>query len=563
MGYNIYYMYNIKTGVGYIGQNTGKSDKRIIDHYNASLKPKKNKKGKDAYDGGAQLITNSDSLADIRYKFFTDYGYGIPIEVYNRFLMEWSLDGGKNKTRLWADLTEKEKLDLAEIMHNMWAHLNGRPWNKYNRLLGGLGYTKDNPDAMRSLTYRFRQDGLKELQQIYDDFGVDETLRKEDYTITRFSVQKTLSYDDFSKLVYPMQYLKGKAFIQNKISEVLEKWFSEYLKDVFSGSRKTGTASSKFRTALEKELGEALAQDLINPDRWVSVIQDAAKAGKRSISINKKDGVVIRTNRELVDILIDSLVSALTGQEIQKAKIKINKAIKKAIGRDANWTWQLDDVQIKGVLKRLFRKLESLSMVAIANIFSEKRNKIKVDFSDVIKIPHKLLVSIDEKYTTLPKWALLLKRAKLLSNWETPARNEKIKVEICKNVCDEMFVVINNILKESQSYDRYDTLQSRLHELLTKNDWTKSGYDWDFCRTVIEVWHEYTYGHDAWIKMSETSFDDKVHTNWFARKDIVQYAEKDKNFRINWYQGSFYKSSGISKGDLEKAAKVLASRWTW
>lgn len=100
MGYNIYYMYNIKTGVGYIGQNTGKSDKRIIDHYNASLKPKKNKKGKDAYDGGAQLITNSDSLADIRYKFFTDYGYGIPIEVYNLFLMEWSLDGEKNKTRL-------------------------------------------------------------------------------------------------------------------------------------------------------------------------------------------------------------------------------------------------------------------------------------------------------------------------------------------------------------------------------------------------------------------------------------------------------------------------------
>lgn len=96
--------------------------------------------------------------------------------------------------------------------------------------------------------------------------------------------------------------------------------------------------SSKFRQALEEKLGEALARDLINPDKWASAIQDAAKAGKKAISINKKDGVVIRTNRELVDVLIHSLSRVLRGQDIQAAKIKINKAIKKAIGRDVNWT---------------------------------------------------------------------------------------------------------------------------------------------------------------------------------------------------------------------------------
>jgi hypothetical protein len=88
MGYNIYYMYDIETGKGYIGQNTDQDDdKRILDHYSAALKPKKNKKGDEAYDGGAEVIKNA-KLSNVRYKFFNDSLYGISKSVYNAFLAE-------------------------------------------------------------------------------------------------------------------------------------------------------------------------------------------------------------------------------------------------------------------------------------------------------------------------------------------------------------------------------------------------------------------------------------------------------------------------------------------
>lgn len=98
MGYNIYYMYDITKGVGYIGQNTkDKDDSRIIDHYNASITPKtKIKKGKNGkpdevktlYDGGAELIKDADKLSNIRYKIFNDSTYGISENIYNEFLKE-------------------------------------------------------------------------------------------------------------------------------------------------------------------------------------------------------------------------------------------------------------------------------------------------------------------------------------------------------------------------------------------------------------------------------------------------------------------------------------------
>lgn len=84
-----------------------------------------------------------------------------------------------------------------------------------------MSYTKDNQDAMESLTYRFTDEGLKLLKETYLEMGIQEA--PVDYKLTRFSIQKTPNRDDFSKLVYPIKYLISKGFVQKRILEILQE----------------------------------------------------------------------------------------------------------------------------------------------------------------------------------------------------------------------------------------------------------------------------------------------------------------------------------------------------
>lgn len=124
MAYNIYYMYDANTQEGYIGQNKDdRNDKRILDHVECYLS---GKEANIAKDGAARLIDDMGGLSSsLRYKFFfkeTNGRYGIPIDVYENFFEQWSLDG---KTS-FSQLTEEEVLDLAEMFHIVAAKLQGR-----------------------------------------------------------------------------------------------------------------------------------------------------------------------------------------------------------------------------------------------------------------------------------------------------------------------------------------------------------------------------------------------------------------------------------------------------
>ena len=568
MSYNIYYMYDIAKGTGYIGQNTdANDDKRIVDHYKASIKPKTKKvngKEKEVYDGGAALIKDAARLSDIRYKFFNDAGYGIPINVYNLFLQEWSLNPD-GRIQKWDDLTNEEKLDLAEIMHNLSAHLNGKPWNKYNRLLGGMSYTKDNTTAMKSLTYRFTDEGIDALKDFYKKIG--EPNKKIEYTVTRFQAQKTLTSDDFSKIIYPLRYLTGKAFVQKVVLEMLQSWFNNFFKSLLKENRKENSRYQKFRKILIRELGEAVAEKWLIPDEWSNLFENMS--GLHSKVVIKNTSLSTKTNREFADFIFEQFDKLILKKEVDTLHNDINFAIRKMIrGTDANWQWQVSREQVRSMISKFFGKLKKMSLKSMSELFTMKYNNLHIDLSEEITIPHQFLVNIEEKYTTLPKWALQLKRTQLLNQWVSPD-NGILKTEICKDVCLNLFSQIKDLIPSQ--YDTSQTLQSRLYDALHRDDWIKSGYSWDFCRTLIDVWHEYTYGGDAWTRKIDTSFYNEKLPDYekyrFARTDIIEAAENAKtqgrSFLIHWYRGTFYENSGIAKGSLDDAARVLAEKWKW
>ena len=122
MGYNIYYMYDATSGMGYIGQNKDDdNEKRILDHVSYYIKNKGIEK-----DGAARLIRDMGGLSSsLRYKYFfsnTNGRYGIPLEVYTNFFEYWKLDGKNSLDQL----EESEVLDLAEMFHIIAAGLQGR-----------------------------------------------------------------------------------------------------------------------------------------------------------------------------------------------------------------------------------------------------------------------------------------------------------------------------------------------------------------------------------------------------------------------------------------------------
>ena len=238
---------------------------------------------------------------------------------------------------------------------------------------------------------------------------------------------------------------------------------------------------------------------------------------------------------------------------------------------DAKWDYKINKDSLTGWINKIIDKISKLSITKLAKMFDYHNAKFHIDLSDIFTqtIPLQLHIQIKEKPSTLPKWAEELKKEQLLSKWTT-AENGKLKRLICENVCTKLFNEINKNIIPNQ-YDTSTTLQKRLYDLLHKDDWIKSGYSWDFCRTLIEVWHEYTHGQDAWTRKVDTSFYNEEMPKYekyrFARKDIIEHAEKMKasgsSFTIHWYRGTLYESSGIAKGNLKDAARVLAEKWKW
>lgn len=557
--YYIYYMYRIDTGEGYIGQNKQlDAVNRILEHHADFLK------NPNAKDGGVSFFRDLNSdYSLMRYKFFSQKSnYGIPMKVYTEFFKVWKLDGIDDVN----NLSEGQKVDLAEMFHIIAAGLQGRQWRKYNIRPGGF-------DSSKVLTYTFNTNDLSKIQGLKNVLPSIRT----NFEVTNFSVDLRKNPDDWKKIVYPIGQVVTTAILDDKAAEILSN-------DVWSSIINNTALQKKLVDFFKNKIPELFVkQSIQNPGKLVNIGTKNLNTANLSTVITKISTFEAKqkgkSKKDVVNEFTQGLVNIFKEAVNENSIVKILEQRVKSIfrARGFKFTFNITDKVVKPFVDKLTDRIESISLEMWGKIFSSYNQKKKTFNTSVFaKYANQSLGSIELKFshfdvdfdwdtkTELPEWAKELNKTQLTNSWSFIGDNSDLKIEICKQVCEKIFPIIESNTK-SPIGGQQNTLQYKLYEALKTNR-SLSGYSWDFANQIIEVWHEYKYGHDAWITKEQAGLirngATEVEKKLFARRDVVE-KEKDNPSMLRWYRGKFYESSGISQGDLEKAAKVLASRWIW
>ena len=536
MGYNIYYMYDVMSGMGYIGQNKDDDDeKRILDHVSCYISNKDIEK-----DGAARLIKDMGGLSSsLRYKYFfpnTNGRYGIPLEVYTNFFEYWDLDG-KNKLD---QLTEAEILDLAEMFHIIAAGLQGRNWNKYNIRPGGF-------DTAKKLTYHFSTTEAEKISELKKTLPNIRT----SFEVTNFSVDLRRKPEDWKKIVFPIGQVVTTAILDEKIKKLLtqEFWFAL----INSPS-------------LQADLTKVFVNQ-IKEMRWVMPENWGSNIKKVVIKNNNKK------NKYANDKFSDEIKQVFRNH-INKKETKelIQSTIKKVFrNQNLNFHWEFSNDALNRFIKAFESRLNDISLNMWSNIFSlfdvkkekftgsifskngEGLSLIKFDF------PHFMVDFQWDSNQTLPKWAQILKSTPLTNSFDNPSQG-KLKSKICEIICKELFPIIESVATKRPSKNDY-----LLFRVFNKTANKTKGYDKDFFNILLTIWHQYQYGPHAWITRAEYFgvSTDSIRANYIANRNIVDQVDK-----VWWYSGKAWEKyrnyvNNSSSDSFEQAGKLLADLWEW
>lgn len=536
MGYNIYYMYDVMSGMGYIGQNKDNDDeKRILDHVSCYISNKGIEK-----DGAARLIKDMGGLSSsLRYKYFfpnTNGRYGIPLEVYTNFFEYWDLDG-KNKLD---QLTEAEILDLAEMFHIIAAGLQGRNWNKYNTRPGGF-------DTAKKLTYHFSTTEAEKISELKKTLPNIRT----SFEVTNFSVDLRRKPEDWKKIVFPIGQVVTTAILDEKIKKLLsqEFWFAL----INSPS-------------LQADLTKVFVNQ-IKEMRWVMPENWGSNIKKVVIKNNNKK------NKYASDKFADEIKQVFRNH-INKKETKelIQSTIKKVFrNQNLNFHWEFSNDALNRFIKAFESRLNDISLNMWSNIFSlfdVKKEKFTGSiFSkngeglSLIKfdLPHFMVDFQWDSNQTLPKWAQILKSTPLTNSFDNPSQG-KLKSKICEIICKELFPIVENAATKRPSKNDY-----LLFRVFNKTANKTKGYDKDFFNILLTIWHQYKYGPNAWITRAEYLgiSTDSIRANYIANRNIVDQVDK-----VWWYSGKAWEKyrnyvNNSSSDSFEQAGKLLADLWEW
>lgn len=536
MGYNIYYMYDVMSGMGYIGQNKDDDDeKRILDHVSCYISNKDIEK-----DGAARLIKDMGGLSSsLRYKYFfpnTNGRYGIPLEVYTNFFEYWDLDG-KNKLD---QLTEAEILDLAEMFHIIAAGLQGRNWNKYNTRPGGF-------DTTKKLTYHFSTTEAEKISELKKTLPNIRTSLE----VTNFSVDLRRKPEDWKKIVFPIGQIVTTAILDEKIKKLLsqEFWFA------LINSPSLQTDLTKVFVNQIKEMRWMM------PENWGSNIKKVVIKNN-----NKKNKYASdKFSDEIKQVFINHINKKETKELIQSTIKKVFR------NQNLNFHWEFSNDALNRFIKAFESRLNDISLNMWSNIFSlfdVKKEKFTGSiFSkngeglSLIKfnLPHFMVDFQWDSNQILPKWAQVLKSTPLTNSFNNPSQG-KLKSKICEIICKELFPIVDSVATKKPSKNDY-LLFRVFHKTADKT----KGYDKDFFNILLTIWHQYKYGPNAWITRAEYFgiSTDSIRANCIANRNIVDQVDK-----VWWYSGKAwekyrnYVNNSLSDS-FEQAGKLLADLWEW
>ena len=533
MGYNIYYMYDVTSGMGYIGQNKDDdNEKRILDHVTCYVSNKGIEK-----DGAARLIRDMGGLSSsLRYKYFfpnTNGRYGIPLEVYTNFLEYWKLDGKNSLDQL----EESEILDLAEMFHIIAAGLQGRNWNKYNTRPGGF-------DKAKKLTYHFSETEAQKIKALQETLPNIRT----SFDVTNFSVDLRRKPEDWKKIVFPIGQVVTTAILDEKIKKLLsqEFWFALI---------NNPSLQDDLTHVLVKQIKE---MSWMMPENWGPNI-------KKVVIKNKK-------NKDASEKFSDEIKQVFRNY-INKKETKelIQSTIKKVFrNQNLDFHWEFSNDALNRFIKAFESRLNDISLNMWSNIFSlfdVKKEKFTGSiFSkngeglSLIKfnLPHFMVDFQWDSNQVLPRWAQILKSTPLTNSFENASQG-KLKSKICEIICKELFPIIEKTANQKPSRDYL------LFRVFHKTSDKLKGYNKEFFNILLTVWHQYKYGPKAWITRAEYlgTSSDSPRANYIANRNIVDHVEK-----VWWYSGKAWEKyrdyiSGSSNDNLEQSGKLLADLWEW
>lgn len=362
----IYYIYIKGTTVGYIGQDTGDSLKRIRDHIKSAASGQPDAVGR---------MINTYGIDKLRYIIFNDSNYGIPQDVYDDFLANWKYSGSGDAA----------KLDLAELLHVIRSKLLNTSAAKFNTLIGGFQASGVNA----TLTYDINTSQSGNNPAVKSILSNFRTNLEEN----RFSVNLQKFEDSWRKIVHPIGYLMLTGPFREALLKYME---NDFLADIFTTPN------------MQKILTDYLSKSLKNP----------SKKSFKPVEFNNKVKQEIKKQ-------FDSATS-IVSTKIKKA---LHDALGAHYIKDFKFSWNVNDKIMDGLVKGLFSRIDQMSNLMWDRIITSVDGNVYINHNlitkkgarenqstistEIFNLTNSIFTDFKWDKTEEPNWAKKLREVKI------------------------------------------------------------------------------------------------------------------------------------------------------
>lgn len=388
----IYYIHSAVNTRGYIGQAQDNDGSRIKQHIHNAMKG-------DMSDGAARFIKDV-GIANLQIKIYEDvYNYGLPENIWGEFFQVWAYNG---KTS-WEQCSAGEQLDLAEIMHIVWAKITGSSLADYNTLVGGF----QNGSTLTLVASNIIKD--LNLQGNYDITRFKINLRNPKQMHQWYRLTDPLSYLNIrDTVVKPLNaFLKGqwvwRALLQDKrVKDVLrEDFYSMFIEKIRETVKNKNSIKEINEDTKYKEWASSFAQKLTTT--LVTVFNDEDSTARKILQ------AIIRKN---VQGLLPGVKADVKYSLSETDSERILQPLLKRINQLSVNIW----LNIYKLLEENLAKRQKFSASTAFKGITRKWNITSKEENIKLTIPSNL--AVDFKYKTSDhkneaKWVQTLRNCKL------------------------------------------------------------------------------------------------------------------------------------------------------
>lgn len=199
------------------------------------------------------------------------------------------------------------------------------------------------------LQYTLTPEQQKTLSEAYEKFGIpnpgkqvyeiSSAFQTDHRVVTNPKDKEETIKDNFSKILYPEEYLISKAYFQEKIEKIVGHWFDQFVKTLFDDRKFLDKFHNTFLKGLKEKIYSDLTKTIGSLDKEAEAInnllfRDYKEIGE-DIKTLKKDAHKKKTNinqtpltnKQIVEEMVETLRKA-SYKKGTKLLEEINKKIR-------------------------------------------------------------------------------------------------------------------------------------------------------------------------------------------------------------------------------------------